>query len=357
MTDRENYLRTIEFRNPEWIPCSIAICPADWHKHREKLEEIVLRHPLIFKDYKRGSVDFDNFPPRFREGEYFWDNWGCLWYSAQGGVEGRVVKNPLADWKALDTYKMPDPVKECDLSWVEDPSCTQFGGRDWEKAKRYVEEQRKKGLPTIVYGGCLFDRLYYLRGFENLMIDFATDAPQLPRLVEMLLNYEMRLISKWLEIGVDALWFHTDIGTQKGLMISPIKFRRYIKPMFKEIFTTCRKSGVHVELSSDGCLLEIIDDLIECGVSMHDPQIRANPLEKIESVYKGRICINLDLDRQMLPYCSPKDIKKQVKEVVKKLHSPEGGLMVWGVVCGGDIPLENIEAICEAMEEYCLKGK
>jgi len=346
MTDRENYLRTIEFRNPEWIPCSVGLSLATWHKHREKLEELVFRHPLIFKDYKKGSVNFDEFPPCYREGEYYRDNWGCLWYNAQAGLEGQVVEHPLADWKALDRYKMPDPLLK-----------SERGKRDWKKIKKDIEERKKKGLLTIGDGERLFDRLYFLRGFENLMIDFATDAPQLPRLIEMLLDYEMKLVNKWLEIGVDGIGFHTDIGTQKGLMISPAKFRRYIKPMFKKIFSTCREAGTHVFLSSDGCLLEIVDDLIECGVSVHDPQLRANTLDGIVKAYKGKMCVNVDLDRQMFPFCKPEDIKRQVKEVVEKLYSPKGGLMVFGSIFGGDVSLENIEALCEAMEEYCLKKK
>ncbi len=351
MTERENYLRTIEFHNPEWIPCSVGFSPAVWHEHRGKLEELVLRHPLIFEDYKKGSIDFDNFPSRYREGEYYRDNWDCLWYSAQGGLEGQVVEHPLADWKALDAYRMPDPLKEYDSS------LTERGNWDWKVVKKYIEERKRKGFLITAFGGRLFDRLYFLRGFENLMIDFATDAPELPRLIEMLLDYEMRLVNKWLEIGVDVIGFHTDIGTQNSLMISPKKFRRYIKPMFKKIFTTCREKGTHVSLSSDGRLLEIIDDLIECGVSMHDPQFRANTLKGIARIYKGKMCINLDLDRQMFPFCRPEDIRRQVREVVQTLGSPRGGLMVFGSIYGGDTPLENIEALCKAMEGYCLKGK
>ena len=120
---------------------------------------------------------------------------------------------------------------------------------------------------------------------------------------------------------------------------------------------TCRNAGAHVSLSSDGRLLEVVDDLIECGVSMHDPQLRANTLEGIEKFYKGKICINLDLDRQMFPFCSPDDIKEQVKEAVEKLGLPEGGLMMSADVRDKNIPLENIEALCEAGEEYCLADK
>ncbi|MGQ9631591.1 MAG: uroporphyrinogen decarboxylase family protein [bacterium] len=342
LTERENFLRAIEFRNPEWIPCSIGFSPLTWHKYRERLEEIVLRHPLIFRDYEKGSVDFDRFPPVYRKG-YYRDNWGCLWHTAQEGLEGQVVESPLADWDAFDNYKPPDFLQK-----------SERGERDWEKIRKDIEGRKKRGLLTRGDGERLFDRLYFLRGFENLMIDIATDHPKLPRLIEMLLDYEMGLVKKWLEIGVDIIGFHTDIGMQNGLMISPTKFRKYIKPMFKELFTTCRKAGVHVSLSSDGRLLEIVDDLVECGVSMHDPQLRANTLEGIAKAYKGKMCINLDLDRQMFPFCKPGDIREQVKDVVETLGSPEGGLMISGSIYGDDVPLENIEALCEACEEFCF---
>lgn len=342
MTERENYLRTLEFRHPLWIPATVSIGPRVWKKYREDLEKVILRYPRVFGRYQKGSKDFDEMPPVYRQGEYFRDNWGCLWYNTREGQEGQVVESPLSDWEAFSAYKPPDPLLK-----------SERGERNWKKIKEDIEEQKRKGFLTIGDGERLFDRLYFLRGFENLMIDIAADAAELPQLIKVLSDYEMNLINRWLKIGVDIMAFHTDIGTQKSLMINPKKFRRYIKPMFKRIFTACRERGIHVFLSSDGCLLEIVDDLIECGVSMHDPQLRANTLEGIEKVYKGKMCINLDLDRQMIPFCKPKEIREQVREVVERLGSPEGGLMVSGA-CDDDVPLENIEALCVALEEYCL---
>ena len=339
MTERENYLRTLEFRHPERIPCSVNLSPATWQGHRESLEEIVLRHPLLFPDFEAGTKDFDSFPPVYAKG-YYRDNWGCVWHTVEAGLEGQVVQHPLADWSALEDYRPPDMLTK-----------TERGERDWAETRRAVEEEKKNGRPALGHGERLFDRLYALRGFENLMVDIATDDPHLPKLIDMLLEYEMSLIETWLDIGIDAIWFHTDIGTQRGLMISPAKFRKYLKPMFTEMFTTCRKAGTHVLLSSDGRLLEIVDDLIECGVSMHDPQLRANTLAGIAEAYKGRICINLDLDRQMFAFCTPVDIRRQVREVVDTLGSPEGGLMIFGAVSGTNVPLENIEALCDALEE------
>lgn len=337
---RENYLRTIEFRCPEWIPVHIDFAPATWHRYREDLEALVLRHPLVFGEYQKGSMNFDEYSAVYREGEYYTDNWGCVWCNAQGGLEGQVVESPLADWDALDTYEPPDPMLK-----------SERGDRDWAQIEKAIEAQKHRGELTWGEGERLFDRLYFLRGFENLMMDIATDAPQLPQLIQMLTDHEIRLASRWLEIGVDIVKFHTDIGTQRALMISPEKFRQYIKPMFMKIFQTCRDAGSHVYLSSDGRLLEIVDDLVECGVSMHDPQIRANTLAGIVQAYKGKMCVKLDLDRQMLPFCEPQDIREQVREVVMELGSPEGGLILWAWV-SPDVPLENIQALIAAAEEF-----
>jgi|YNPNPStandDraft_1061719.scaffolds.fasta_scaffold23248_4 uroporphyrinogen decarboxylase len=344
MEARENWLRAVEFRYPEWIPCSVGFSPLTWNRYRQDLERIVLAHPRIFPRYRPGQADFfDEMPAVYRQGEYYRDNWGCLWYNIQGGLEGQVVEHPLADWRALETYRMPDPLL-----------LEERGPRDWAKIERAIAEQKAQGLLTVGNGERLFDRLYFLRGWDNLMLDFALEPPELARLIGMLEEYELKLIQKWIGLGVDVIGFHTDIGTQKGLMISPASFRKYIKPMFKRLFQTCRQAGIHVSLSSDGCLLEIVDDLVECGVSVHDPQLRANTLDGIARAYKGKLCANVDLDRQSFPFLTPAQIREQIKEVVEVMGAPEGGLMLMAAIYGDDVPLRNIEAICEAMEDYCF---
>jgi hypothetical protein len=345
MDARENWLRAVELRYPQWIPCRVIFSPLIWRVYREDLEKIVLAHPRLFPDYSRENADFyEEMPAVYRQGEYYRDNWGCLWYNVQEGLEGQVVEHPLADWRALDTYRLPDPLRQ-----------TERGVRDWEEIKRTVEERRKRGLLIMGDGERLFDRLYFLRGFENLMMDFVHEPPQLTRLIGMLEEYEMRLINQWLEIGVDVIGFHTDIGAQDRLMISPASFRKHIKPMFMRLFQTCRRAGVHVYLSSDGRLLEIVDDLVECGVSVHDPQLRANTLEGIVRAYKGKLCADVDLDRQGFPFMTPTELREQIKQVVDAMAMPEGGLMLLAAVYGGaEIPLRNIAAICEAMEDYCF---
>ena len=345
LTDRENWLRTVEFRYPEWIPCSVGFALLAWKTHGQDLERLCLDHPRIFPDFEPAKVDPDDLPDVYREGETSRDNWGCLWYNIQGGLEGQVIEHPLESWEALAAYQMPDP-----LVWEE------RGGtpKDWSKIEREIQEKKDQGKLTVGGGGRLFDRLYFLRGWENLMIDFALEPPELSRLIDMLAENSLRLVDRWLEIGVDQIGFHTDIGTQKALMISPASFRKYVKPMFSSIFQKVRAAGTHVYLSSDGHLLEIVDDLVECGVSVHDPQFRANTLDGIVGAYKGKLCANVDLDRQGFAFMTPGEIREQIKQVVDRMALPEGGLMLAASVWDANTSLENIEAICTALEDYCF---
>jgi hypothetical protein len=132
------------------------------------LEAIVLKHPRIFPDFVEGSIDFDSYPPVYRQGEIFRDNWGCLWRNTIGGLEGQVVESPLVDWTALDAYRPPDPAVKAEREDM-----------NWGRFRRDAEEKRAKGRHTMGLGGRLFDRMYFLRGFENLMMDFATDDHRL----------------------------------------------------------------------------------------------------------------------------------------------------------------------------------
>jgi uroporphyrinogen decarboxylase len=343
LTPRENWLRAVEFRYPAWIPCSVSLSPITWKTYRRDLDEIVRAHPRIFPEYELTGPNFyDEMPVVYRYGEYYRDNWGCVWYNQQEGLEGQVVEHPLADWRNLATYRLPDPL----VLDEREP-------RDWTKTAADLATRRERGLLLHGSAGRLFDRLYFLRGFENLMLDIAEGRPELSRLIAMLEEHEAVLIERWLSLGVNVVSFHTDIGTQRSLMIQPASFRRYLKPMFSRLFRRCRDAGAHVSLSSDGNLLAIVDDLIECGVSVHDPQLRACTLPGIAQAYKGRLCANVDLDRQGFPFMTPAEIRQQVKEVVDTMALPEGGLMLLAAFFGADVPLRNIAALCEAMEDYC----
>jgi hypothetical protein len=77
--------------------------------------------------------------------------------------------------------------------------------------------------------------------------------------------------------------------------------------------------------------------------------VRANGLDGLAAACRGKVEVDLDLDRQLFPFATPAELRRHVEEAVKKLATPEGGLRLKAEI-GPDVPLENMEAIFAAME-------
>jgi uroporphyrinogen-III decarboxylase len=205
------------------------------------------------------------------------------------------------------------------------------------------------GLPH----GFMYLRLADLRGFEEIMVDFAEEPPELQMLIDAVLEYNMRQLEIKLEkeAGDEIVSFGDDLGHQHALPISPAKWRKYMKPCYAKMYARCHQEGHSVYMHTDGQIYEIIPDLIDCGVNVVNPQIRANGLDRLVEVCKGEVCVDLDLDRQLFPFASPAQLDEHVHEAVEALGAPEGGLWLKAEIDHG-VSLENIEALCCALERY-----
>ena len=307
--------KAIWFERPEYIPVSVSLLPGAWIKYRQDLDALVARHPVIF-GRQQPQADYDAMAKgRYRRGRYV-DAWGCVWSNVRTGMDAIVTEHPVPTREAVRTLKAP---------------------------------QEDAGLPH----GFMYLRLCDLRGFEEIMLDFADEPPELQMLIDLVLEYNVRQMHKYVD-GLDhpqEIGFGDDLGTQHGLAIGPEKWRRYLKPCYSKLYGIAIRAGHWITMHTDGCMWEIIPDLIDCGVKTVNPQVRANGLDNLARVCKGKVCVNLDLDRQMFPFCTPAEIDAHVCEAVEKLGLPTGGLML-GAECAPDVPLENIEAICCALEKY-----
>lgn len=338
-----NYLKAMYFDYPEWTPCSVGLMNATWIKYREALEDVVLSHPRMFPGFTKGSRDFDRIDmPLYELGQHV-DCWGTVWENIERGLDSMTVSYPLEDWASLDSYVPPDPLRD-----------GLFGPHDWEAVRRSLGEAKERG--DLATGGLphgfMYMRLWYLRSFVNLMLDMASDDPRLKKLIDMVEGYNTRLIHQYLDLGAEYMVFGDDLGLQKSLPMSPRMWRKYIKPSYWRMCKRCRDADIPIYLHTDGHILEIIPDLIDVGVRILNPQFRANGLQGLQEMAKGKVALNQDLDRQLFPFATPSQIEDHIGEVFEGLHMPQGGLMLYAE-CEPDVPLENIDAICTALERVC----
>jgi hypothetical protein len=300
------------FRRPEFIPVEVSLLPATWIKYRHDLEALVRRHPIIFGDFK--GRDYDAVGGTYVAGTHV-DDWGCVWTNIRTGMEAMVKHHPVPTRQ--DVHKLRAPEK--------------------------ITGEFKHGF--------MYLRLADLRGFEELMVDFAEEPPELQMLIDKVLDYNLGEIERALADKPPLMGFGDDLGMQDRLAIGAEKWREYLKPCYARMYGLCHERGAMVSMHTDGHIVPIIKDLIECGVNVLNPQIRANGLENLVRECKGKVCVNLDLDRQLFPFATPQMIDEHIREAVEALGAPEGGLWL-GAECGPDVSLEIIEAICCALEKY-----
>ena len=305
-------------------------------KYRDELESVVLAHPKVFPGYVKGSRDFDSAGSTlYEEGEYI-DCWGCLWKNIERGLDSTVVKGSLEDWADFEAWAPPDAETQGHLG----PLPTLDEMKQW-----YADAKARGDLAGGGAGlphGFYYMQLFYIRGFENYLMDLATDDPRIHKLKDIMIRYNCALIQRSIDAGCEIMWAGEDLGMQDRLPMSPEMWRKYVKPGYEAMFGPCRDRGIPVYLHSDGHILEIIQDLIDVGIRMVNPQIRANGLEGLQRLAKGKIALNQDLDRQLFPFASAQQVQDHIVEVFEGLYLKEGGLMLLAE-CGPDVPLETID--------------
>ncbi|MBI2941473.1 MAG: hypothetical protein HYY04_13655 [Chloroflexi bacterium] len=347
MNGKERVKRAVEFRRPDRVPARVSASSALWKVYRDDLRRVVEQYSWMqdFGWAPRGQVravdSYDDFRTIEQEGTYV-DNWGCVWHNIHGGLAGQVFGHPLADWRGLQSLRPPDPEVQ-----------GEFGGPiDWQDISASIAANGQDRY-LMGSGGRIWERMYWLRGMEALMMDIAEGRPEVQELIDLIVDHNIRHIKKWLELDIDCIVFSDDWGAQTQLLINPRDWRKYFKPAYAREFAVIKAAGKHTWFHSDGYILNIIPDLIEIGLDVVNPQIGANGLENLIAVCKGRICVDLDLDRQKeLAFGTPAELKAHVRGAIEALRADAGGLVVKAEF-NPPAPLANIEAAYEAFAECC----
>ncbi len=309
----------IRMRHPDTIPVSVSILPAAWIKYGSELQRLTDEYPQFFGG---NQVDLahvkDNLVTQYREGSST-DEWGCVWSGLVDGMQALVTGHPVKSEEDIYSLKIP--------------------------------ANRDGRLPH----GFMYLRLLDLCGFENAMILFGEEGEALNVLIDKVLEYNLYQIAAVLPYMGELITFGDDLGMQRGLAIGAEKWRKYLKPCFRKLYGLVKsyRPSTLIYMHTDGCIHEIMPDLVECGVDMINPQFRANGLDNLVRVCRKEqiIPINLDLDRQLFPFGTRSQLFDHVGECVESLWMPEGGLGL-NIEFNYEIPLDNMAAVLDAAEKY-----
>jgi uroporphyrinogen decarboxylase len=303
-------------------------------RYGQDLEEVVLRYPDLFREPKWEPGE----APKPREKTTYTDEWGVVYESVRDGISGEPKGHPLADWSALETYQAPDPDQYM----------------NWDNVKAGYDSELAEGRFSWGPGASFFERLQWLRGPANLYMDLAeSENPELQRMIDLVLAHNLKLVLRGIAAGPpDFVGFGDDLGSQRAPLMSPATFRRWLKPGYTAMWQPCRAAGCQVQFHTDGNIIALVDDLIEAGLTVLNPQAKVNTFADMRETIRGRAAIFLSLDIQgVMIFGNRQDIFDHVREAIMTLGSRRGGLMLSTSVYD-DCPLENVTHWGDAMREY-----
>ena len=328
MNSRERVIRTLRFEEVDRVPRQLWALPGVQTYRKQEIEELLEKYPEDFAwPVHKYGIGRRCKGIMGNMGEYI-DAWGSKWHVGEPGVAGEVKEFPIADWSSLDSYELPwELLDEADLSQVN-KSCAE--------TDKFV----LAGTDTRP-----FERMQFLRGTENLLVDLALGEPEVFRLRDRLQEFYIREIKMWAETDVDAVQFMDDWGSQRSLLISPALWRQFYKPLYKEYCDILHSKGKFVFFHSDGNIESIYPDLIEIGINAVNSQLFCMDMEKLGELYSGKITFWGEMDRQkILPFGTVEDARNAVKRVSAALMKNKRTGVIAQLEWGVKDPKENIEA-------------
>jgi len=346
MSPRERVLAAMRRERPDRIPKQLDFTPPLQEEFERRFPgETVEEHFRLGPRWagvgpSRVTHDYSGY---FTDVHVDWsDDWGIGYLDAHFHHFWRFV-HPLRNAQTVqDILDYPFPDLTADYRW--------------EGYAESVRAWQDRGYPVCAGPATqLFEQAWYLRGQEQLLIDFYDNPEMADALLDRILEIQLVAGNRVAEAGVDILRTGDDVGWQQAMIMSPAAFRRFLKPRIVKLNETAKaiKPDLLIFYHTDGNVEAILPDLIEAGVDILNPvQPECMDPASIKRQYGDRLAFWGTMGTQTtMPFGSVDEVRRVVKERLETV-GPEGLLLAPTHVLEPEVPWENIEAFVEAVEEY-----
>jgi uroporphyrinogen decarboxylase len=332
MTKRERVIQAISHKKTDFIPYNIEFTQCEYEKVAAFLGDYSFGDKI---GNHISSFFYDGYAIETEQGSGYWkDRFGVVWNRNVDKDIG-VIEDIVLKTSSMSGYKFPELEEKTlrrDLETLTNASNDTFRVAD--------------------VGFTLFEKAWSLRGMENVLIDMIDEPEFINELFDAITDYELKLIDYILKYDIDGFLFGDDWGQQKGLIMGPVNWRKYIKPRMKIMFEKVKNAGKTVLLHSCGDISQILPDLIDIGLDVYQtfqPEIYNIKAAK-EEFGKYLSFWGAISTQKLLPFASPEEIKRVIKDTISVLGIGGGYIAAPTHAVPSDVPPENIVAMIEAFQ-------
>ena len=253
------------------------------------------------------------------------------------------------------TDKLPPAVVEPGLKApsfadYEFPSIETFLDPDQKTAvKQRVAESRDAF--TIVSAQLCLWQSWYVRGFENTLMDCASQEDFYAELLDRMTALCLGWIKACADIPADGIMMGDDWGDQRGVLIGPERWRRFFKPRYARIFEAIHDQGKVAILHCCGSVRDIMDDIVDIGLdvieSVQPEAAGMNPYE-LKRGWGNKITFWGCLGSQStIPFGAPAELREEIRRLRSEMSQGGGYILAPAKPLRPETPTENAIALVE----------
>jgi uroporphyrinogen decarboxylase len=299
-------------------PVIAALCPELLTPDRQSRYEwgsqggFLLQADFVEAEDLDGITVFEDGRVEWLTKDTYRDEWGITWQVAPIGIP-YCVGHPIQQESDLADYRAPDAEADHRLKSLE------------------MAVERFKGKRAVVFlSHEAFEFSHYLRGMENLLMDYVLNPRLAERLARVVMDYKRRVLERAAEIGADILCTGDDYAHNRAPIMSPEHFERFLLPYLREAVSVAREKGVPFLKHTDGRLWPILDMIVDAGIDILDPiePVAGMDIGRVKDVYGDRIALAGNVDcSHVLTQGTPGEVVAAVKETLAK-GGVGGGLIL-----------------------------
>jgi uroporphyrinogen decarboxylase len=348
MTNRENFFHVMKGGKPEKVPFTLELCESLLEQFKVKYNtgDYHSFYGIPFRSIGilpgKQPVDYSPF---FREGEIdYFDEYGVGYKKGSVAHFARLI-SPMRDYAdAAEVWAFPMNDFTADYRW--------------EGLAEKVEALKKADRIVVAGGPAvqIFEPAWYLRGMENFLCDMLDNDAIAEACLERMATLQYEIARRFALTGADVIVYGDDVGTERGMMIDPETWRRWLKPRLKKAIEAAKDVNPEVlcYYHSDGDIRLIIDELIECGIDILNP-IQPECMDPVEiyNRYHDRIGFWGTMGTQtVMPFGTAADVAGKTVEMIELCRN--GGRLVLAPthLLEPEVPLENVEAFVAAIQNF-----